>query len=154
MSCNTSSTWCWMSHDHNWANGSLSLPLSLQDCGVWSHVAVSGRSVWQKFLHVGRCPQLALVCFLPLQSTSGQSLAFPNKSKLRNALLHSRSGCMQTETPSSAAFLPGTLNTVYDRVYLYCTQHPLTIVKVILHNDPPLWSPSHKPWRFSKVSAG
>ena len=22
MSCNTNSTWQWMSHDHNWANGS------------------------------------------------------------------------------------------------------------------------------------
>ena len=43
------------------------------------------------FQNVGRCPQLALVYFLSLQSTNGQSFVFPYKSKLRNTLLHSRS---------------------------------------------------------------
>ena len=43
------------------------------------------------FPNVGRCPQQALVYFLSLQGTYGQSFAFPYKSKLRDALLHSRS---------------------------------------------------------------
>ena len=70
------------------------------------------------FQNVGRCPQLALVCFLSFQSTDGQSFTFPDKSELRNALLHSRSGCLHIETLSSVAFLPVTLNTVYDKSLL------------------------------------
>ena len=35
------------------------------------------------------------VFFLSLQSTYGQSFAFPHKSELRNVLLHSRSECLQ-----------------------------------------------------------
>ena len=46
--------------------------------------------------------------FLSLQRTYGQSLASPSKSELRNALLHSRSGCLQIETLPSAALLPVT----------------------------------------------
>ena len=42
------------------------------------------------FQNIGRCPQLALVYFLSLQSTYGQFVAFPYKSKLKNALLPSR----------------------------------------------------------------
>ena len=55
--------------------------------------SVSGHSVRQKsviFQNVERCPQLALVYFLSLQSTYGQAFAFPYKSELSNALLHSR----------------------------------------------------------------
>ena len=108
----------------------LSLSFFLQDSG-WSFpmlkCLVSGHSVWQKwviFQNVGRCPQLALEYFLSLQSTYGQSFAFPYKAKLRNALLHSRSGCLQIETFSSA-LLPVTLNTVCDKSLLipYCSQH-------------------------------
>ena len=50
--------------------------------------SVSVRGVWQD---MGRCPQKALVYFLSLHSTYGQCFAFPYKSKLGNALLHSRS---------------------------------------------------------------
>ena len=108
------------------------LSLSLQDCGRSSPrlgCSVSGCGVWQKsviFQHVGRCPQLALVSFLSLQSTCGQSFAFPSKSELRNALLHSSSGCLRTETLSSAALLPVTVNTVYDEslLILHYSQHP------------------------------
>ena len=35
------------------------------------------------------------VFFLSLPSTYGQSFAFPFKSKFRNALLHSKSSCLQ-----------------------------------------------------------
>ena len=42
----------------------------------------------------------------------GQSLASPSKSEPRNAVLHSRSGCLQTETLSSAVLWPVALNTV------------------------------------------
>ena len=119
MSCNTSSTRRQKSHDHNRENGSSSHPPScygiVGDClPCWC--SVSGCGVWQKsvvFQNVGRCPQLALVYFLSLQSTYGQSFSFPYKSKLRNALLHSRSGCLQIQTLSSAALLPVTLNTVW-----------------------------------------
>ena len=119
------------------------LSLSLQDCG-WSspmlRCSVSGHGVWQKpviFQNIGRCPQLALVYFLSLQSTHGQSFAFPDKSKLRNALLHSRSGCLQIQTLSSAAFLSITLTTVYDKSWLilYCSQHPCEHIQ---------WPPNRK----------
>ena len=72
-------------------------PRSLWDCGWLAPVPVclvSGHGVWQKsvnFQNVGRCPQLALVYFLSLQNLCRQSFAFPYKSNLRNALLHSRS---------------------------------------------------------------
>ena len=67
--------------------------------GLWviiSHarMLVSGHGVWQKtvnFQNIGKCPQLAQLCLLSLQSTYGQSFAFPYKSKVRNTLLHSRS---------------------------------------------------------------
>ena len=64
---------------------------------------------------------------------------FPYKSKLRNALLHSRSGCLKIETLSSAALLPVTLNTVHEKslLILYYSQHSLVIVKFILQNNPP-----------------
>ena len=63
---------------------------------IVSHVPclVSGQGVWQKsviFQNIERCPQLALMYFLSLESTYGRSFAFPCKSRLRNALLHSRS---------------------------------------------------------------
>ena len=147
MSCHTSSTWYPTSYDHNWANGSLSLSLSLnlslQGCGQsfpmlrWS---VSGCVVWQKsviFQNVGRCPQLALVYFLAVQCTYGQFFAFPLKSKLRNALLHSRSGYLQIETISSAALFPVTLNRTYGKnlLILNYSQHPLVMVQVVLHNN-------------------
>ena len=50
--------------------------------------------------------------------------AFPYKSGLRNALLRSRSGCLQIETISSAALLPLTFNTVHDKslLILHCSQ--------------------------------
>ena len=131
MSCNPSSIWCRMSHDHNWASGS-----SLSHCGivedplphlVSGQATVLGHGIWQKsviFQNIGRCPQLALVYFLSLQSTYGQSFAFPDKSKLRNALLHSRSGCLQIQTLSSAALLPVTLNTACDKsLLMYWSQH-------------------------------
>ena len=94
------------------------------------------------FQNVGRCPQLILVYFLSLQSAYGQSFAFPSKSELRNALLHSRSSCLRTETLSSAALLSVTVNTVHDKslLILYCSQHALVIAKVVLPNDPPLVS--------------
>ena len=135
MSYNTSCMWCQMSHDHNWANGS-SLSLS---AGLWMIISmfecsVLGRSVWQKsviFQNLGRCPQQALVHFLSLQSTYGQSFAFPDNRKFGNALLYSRSGCLQIETLSSAAFLPVTLNTVYNKSLsvLYCSQHLWKCIK-------------------------
>ena len=46
---------------------------------------------------------VALEYFLSLPSTCGQSFAFASESQLRNALLHSRSGCLQIQTLSSAA---------------------------------------------------
>ena len=104
---------------------------ALLDCGLFSPTlrrSVSGRGVRQKsvmFHNVGRCPQLALVYFSSLQSTYGQSFAFSYKSEPRNVLLHSRSSCLQIQTLSSAALLPVTLNTVYDKslLILYCSQH-------------------------------
>ena len=72
---------------------SLSLSVCLQDCG-WSfpmlRCLVSGCGVWQKSV-IFQNPQLALAYLLSLQRT----FAFPYKSKLRNALLHSRSACLQ-----------------------------------------------------------
>ena len=94
------------------------------DCAPMLGCSVSCWGVWQKSVilkNVGRCPQLALVYFLSLQSTYGQSFAFSYKRKLRNALLHSRSGCLQIEMLSSAALLPVTLNTVDDKSILICT---------------------------------
>ena len=53
-------------------------------------VPTTGTSV---FLFV--CGFLFVCLFvLSLQSTYGKSFAFPCKSKLRKALLHSRSGCL------------------------------------------------------------
>ena len=105
--------------------------LSHSSIVIVSHAWMLGLrgNIWKKsmiFQNVGRCPQLALVYFLSLQSTYGQSFAFPFKSKLGNALLHSRSGCLQIQTLFSAALLPVTLNTVYDKglLILYCSQHP------------------------------
>ena len=74
---------------------------------------------------------------LSLQSTYRQSLAFPFKSKLRNALLHSRSGYLQIETISSAALFPVTLNRTYGKnlLILNYSQHPLVMVQVVLHNN-------------------
>ena len=68
---------------------SLSLSLFLWDCGWLSPMLgclVSGSSVWQKVSF-----QMLEGVFLLLQSTYGQSFTFPCKSRLRNALLHSRS---------------------------------------------------------------
>ena len=134
-------TWSQLSQ---WYSLSLSLYLSLspQDCG-WSSpmlgCSVLGHGVWQKSVilqNIGRGPQVALVYFLSLQSTCEQSFAFPNKSKLRNALLHSTSGCLQIETLSSAALLSVTLNTAYDKSLsiVYCSQYPLVIMNIVLHN--------------------
>ena len=71
------------------------------------------------------------VFFLLLQSTYGQSFAFPYKSNVRNALLHSRLGCFQIEPVPSAVLLPVTLNTVYDKslLILYCSQHPCECIQ-------------------------
>ena len=85
------------------------------------------------FQNGGRCPQLTLVYFLSLHNTHGQSSASPYKSKLRNALLHSRSGCLQIETLSSAALLPVTLSTVYDKSLLICT---VVNIPVSIYNGP------------------
>ena len=78
------------------------------------------------FQNIGRYPQLILVYFLSLRSTYRQSFAFPSKSELKNALLRSRSGCLQIQTLSSTTLLPVMLNTVYDKslLILYCSQHP------------------------------
>ena len=90
--------------------------------GLWvivSHAQMLGLRLWclaeiSDFSERWKgCPQLALVYFLSLQSTYGRSFAFQYKSGLRNALLHSRSGCLQLQTLSSA-LLPVTFNTVYD----------------------------------------
>ena len=52
------------------------------------------------FQNVERCPQLTLVYFLSLQSTYGQSSAFPSKSKLRNALfILGQAGCRYRPFP-------------------------------------------------------
>ena len=70
---------------------SLSLSLSLTR-GLWVIISHAWIYVWQKsviFQNVGRCPQLALEYVGSLQSTYGQPFAFPRKSKLRNASLHS-----------------------------------------------------------------
>ena len=118
----------------------LSLSLSLRDRG-WSSpmlgCSVSGFGVWQKsviFQNVGRCPQLALVYFLVTSKHLWTVLCFPYNSKPRNALLHSRSGCLLIETFSSAASLPVTLNTVYDKslLILYCNE-----CSVNIYNGPP-----------------
>ena len=55
------------------------------------------------------------VFFVTSKYFKAKSFAFPYKSKLRNALLHSRSGCLQIETFSSAALLPVISDTVYDK---------------------------------------
>ena len=79
------------------------------------------------------CWKVPTGVFLSLQSTSGQSFAVPDKRKLRNALLHSRSGCLQIETLSSAALLAVTLNTdEKNLLILYCSQHPASV-----YNGPP-----------------
>ena len=138
MSYNTISMWCQTSHDHNWAYGSslsvsFSLSLLLWDCGWLSPMlgcsisaVVFGRNQWFFRKLEGVHNWLAQVYFLSLQSTYGQSFSFPCKGKLGNALLLARSGCLQIQTLSSAALLPLTLNTVYDKslLILYCSQHP------------------------------
>ena len=127
MSCNTNSTWRQRSHDHNWANGfSLSLfhYRIVGDCppcsDVWFQAMVFGRNQWF-FRTLDGAHNWHWCIFLSLQSTYGQSFAFPYKKKLENALLHSRPGCLQIETLSSAALLPVTLNTVDDKSILICT---------------------------------
>ena len=118
--------------------------LSLQDCGWLLRCLVSGHGVWQKsviFRNTGRCPQLAVVYFLSLQSTKDRPLLFhPRVSLGMLCFLLAQAACRQRETLSSAALLPVPLNTVYDEslLIMYYSQHPLVIVKAILHNNPPL----------------
>ena len=61
----------------------------------------------------------------------GQSFAFPHKSKLGNALLHSRSGYLQIQTLFSAALLPVILNTIYDK-FINTVVH----IRASIYNGP------------------
>ena len=99
---------------------SLSLPLSARLWVIISHAQMLSLrpqclAEISDFSEHWKVPTTGTSVFLSLQSTCGQSFAFPDKSELRKALLHSRSGCLQIETLSSAASLPVTLNTEYDK---------------------------------------
>ena len=92
------------------------------------------------FQNVGRCPHWHYCIFCHFKAPMDSPLLFHTRISLGKLCFYSRSGCLQIETLSSAVLLPLTLNTVHDRsvLILHCSQHPLVIVKVILHNNPPL----------------
>ena len=71
---------------------------------------------------------MALVYFLSLQSTYGQSFAFPHKSKLRNALLHSR---------SLGRFIVKVAGKEKDSIEPIDSSDSIRD-RVVLHNNPPL----------------
>ena len=139
-----SSTCRQMSHDHNWPIV-LSLSCSLA-VGLWviiSHAQTLGlrpRCLEEISDFSGRwkVPTTGTGVFLSLQSTSGPSFAFPSKRELRNALLHSR---------SSDTFFVGVARKIP-----WSQQRAVipSVIKVVLHSNPPLLCPSHQPGGFSK----
>ena len=129
-----------MSQDHNWANdSSLSLSLSLWYCGwsEWSspmlRCSVSCCGVWQKsviFQNIGRCPQLALVYFFcHFKAPMDSLLLFHTRVRFRML-------CFILDN------WIGSLLKLYKKKKIPLSKPIavilLVIVKVVLHNNPPI----------------
>ena len=97
------------------------------DC-AWSssmlRYSVSGHGIWQKsgiFQNVGRSTQLAVVYFLSLQSTYGQSFAFHTRVNLgRFCFILGQAACLCCLIASSTEY---SIWQEFINIVLYCSQH-------------------------------